>query len=244
MISFPDVALTRDSVLPVLTPLVENGDVKLEAVMNTHKHGDHSGGNDKMLKTFKAANGDELPLIAGRGSPRVTRVPEDGSGFTFGSINVKAIHTPCHTDESICWHFTDSSSVNTAKKTNNAVFTGDTLFSGGCGRFFEGSPAEMDTALNKKLAALPDDTRIYPGHEYTKSNAKFAVSVSSKPEVQQLLDYSTKNEVTTGRWTMGEEKEHNVFMMLQDDEIRTKTQGKDNADVMGKLREMKNNFRG
>lgn len=218
--------------------------------MNTHKHGDHSGGNEKMLNTFKSEDGKELPIIAGRESPLVTRVPEHGSGFTFGSINVKALHTPCHTQDSICWHFTDNTDKTGTPKdameqrTKNAVFTGDTLFSGGCGRFFEGSPAEMNTALNKTLASLPDDTRIYPGHEYTKSNAKFGVSVSDKPEVKDLLDYSTNNEVTAGRWTMAEEKKHNVFMMLQDEEIRSKTQGKDDNEVMGKLREMKNNFRG
>lgn len=157
---------------------------------------------------------------------------------------MKALHTPCHTQDSICWHFTDSSSGNTAEKTNNAVFTGDTLFSGGCGRFFEGTPDEMDKALNKTLGFLPDDTRIYPGHEYTKSNAKFAVSVSSKPEVKELLEYSTQNEVTTGRWNMGEEKRHNVFIMLNDSEIKQKTGAEGPADVMAKLREMKNGFRG
>lgn len=224
--------------------MVKNGDIKLTAIMNTHKHHDHSGGNATMLSTFKAPNGGDLPLIAGTGSPRVTKVYEHGTGFSFGSVSVKALHTPCHTDDSICWHFTDSSTGNTAEKTKNAVFTGDTLFSGGCGRFFEGSPAEMDTALNKTLAALPDDTRIYPGHEYTKANAKFAVTVSGKSEVRQLLEFATKNEVTTGRWTMAEEKKHNVFMMLKDEEIRKKTQGKDETEAMAKLREMKDNFRG
>lgn len=218
--------------------------------MNTHKHGDHSGGNKTMLVTFKSEDGKELPIIAGRESPLVTRVPEHGSSFTFGSINVKALHTPCHTQDSICWHFTDDSKADGTPKdlldqrTNNAVFTGDTLFSGGCGRFFEGSPAEMNTALNKTLASLPEDTRIYPGHEYTKSNAKFGVSVSEKPEVAELLKYSTENEVTAGRWTMAEEKKHNVFMMLQDEDIKSKTQGKDDTEIMAKLREMKNNFRG
>lgn len=137
---------------------------------------------------------------------------------------------------------TDSSSGSGPEKTNKAVFTGDTLFSGGCGRFFEGSGEEMDAALNKVLGGLDGETRIYPGHEYTKSNAKFAVSVSGMKEVQGLLDYSTANEVTTGRWTMEEEKKHNVFMMLQDPEIQSKTGKKEPSEVMDKLREMKNNF--
>lgn len=203
-----------------------------------------------MLETFKSADGQALPVIAGRQSTAVTKSPAHGESFSFGSISVKALHTPCHTQDSICWHFTDSTSpISTPsdlldQRTNNAVFTGDTLFSGGCGRFFEGTPGEMDRALNKTLAELPDETRIYPGHEYTKANAKFGVSVSSKPEVKELLGFAEGNEVTTGRWTMAEEKRHNVFMMLGDDEVRRKTNGKGGEDVMGRLREMKNGFRG
>lgn len=203
-----------------------------------------------MLKFLKAADGQQLPVIGGRDCEAVTRSPSHGESFSFGSISVKALHTPCHTQDSICWQFTDSSpSTGTPsnlldQRTNNAVFTGDTLFSGGCGRFFEGTPLEMHTALNLILGRLPDNTRIYPGHEYTKANAKFGVSVSGKKEVRELLDYATENEVTTGRWTMAEEKKHNVFMMLKDEEIREKTGGEDEEDVMGKLREMKNNFRG
>lgn len=84
----------------------------------------------------------------------MTKTPSHGETFTIGdSIKVKALHTPCHTQDSICYLFEDGS--------DKAVFTGDTLFIGGCGRFFEGTPEEMHKALNETLAALPDDTKVY-----------------------------------------------------------------------------------
>ena len=98
---------------------------------------------------------------------------------------------------------------------DRAVFTGDTLFIGGCGRFFEGTAAEMDKALNEVLAALPDDTKVYPGHEYTKGNVKFAVSVVQDEAVQRLQKFTEENKQTQGKFTIGDEKKHNVFMRLK-----------------------------
>lgn len=87
------------------------------------------------------------------------------------------------------------------------VFTGDTLFIGGCGRFFEGNAQEMNKALNEVLAALPDDTKVYPGHEYTKGNVKFAKKVlGSDDAVRRLDEYSMENKETQGKFTMGDEK--------------------------------------
>ncbi|VTT68517.1 unnamed protein product [Fusarium fujikuroi] len=100
--------------------------------------------------------------------------------------------------DSICFFFQDGD--------QRAVFTGDTLFTGGCGRFFEGTAEEMHVALNKHLASLPDDTVVFPGHEYTGSNAKFAISVSHSEPVQQLLSFSDANPVTVGKYTIGHEK--------------------------------------
>src|SRR5450432_4172881 len=92
--------------------------------------------------------------------------------------------------------------------------TSDTLFQGGCGRFFEGTPAEMHASLSY-LGTLPDDTVVYNGHEYTRGNLKFAQTVdpsnSALSQLQQLCD---SNEITAGRSTMGEEKAWNVFMRL------------------------------
>merc|ERR1712098_41609 len=100
--------------------------------------------------------------------------------------------------------------------TGRVIFTGDTLFHGGCGRFFEGTPEEMDTALNKTLAAVPDDTKVYPGHEYTKANVKFAMGVLQSEPVKKLHTFAENNKETQGKFTIGDEKKHNVFMRMDD----------------------------
>lgn len=143
-------------------------------------------------------------------------------------IKVTALHTPCHTQDSICYLLEDEA------KGERAVFTGDTLFVGACGRFFEGEPKEMDTALNEVLAGLPDDTMVYvrdaslpsplyqantttpqPGHEYTAQNAKFAsATLPSDPAVKKLHDHATNTPRTEGKTTIGDEKGWNVFMRL------------------------------
>jgi hydroxyacylglutathione hydrolase len=100
------------------------------------------------------------------------------------------------------------------------VFTGDTLFQGGCGRFFEGSGAEMHASLSY-LGTLPDATVVYNGHEYTKSNLAFGKSVDPENAALNALQaLVTADEVTTGRSTIGDEKEWNVFMRLNTDAVR------------------------
>jgi hydroxyacylglutathione hydrolase len=101
----------------------------------------------------------------------------------------------------------------------------------------------MHEALNERLAALPDDTVVYPGHEYTKANVKFAASVSQREAVQSLHSFAEDNKITTGKFTIGDEKEHNVFMRVEDPEIQKQTGETEPVAVMAKLREMKNNFK-
>ncbi|KAL8776898.1 MAG: hypothetical protein Q9194_002876 [Teloschistes cf. exilis] len=114
----------------------------------------------------------------------------------------------------------------------------------GCGRFFEGTPAEMHTALNKTLASLPDDTKVYaqPGHEYTKQNVKFLTTVLQTEPVKKLQAFAENNQQTQGKFTIGDEKQYNVFMRLDDPTVQKATGKTDPVDVMGKLREMKNSM--
>ncbi|PQE23714.1 hydroxyacylglutathione hydrolase protein [Rutstroemia sp. NJR-2017a WRK4] len=241
-----------EEVVPVLKPQLLDGTINLTAIVNTHHHWDHAGGNAKLL-AYPEFEGK--PVIGGKDCERVTTTPKNGEGFKIGDISVKALYTPCHTQDSICWFMEDS--------TGRAVFTGDTLFHGGCGRFFEGTAEEMHTALNKTLAALPDDTKVYPGHEYTKANVKFAVSVSQSEPVKKLEAFAEANKETQGKFTIGDEKvrhvttwvwlidvvlmklfqKHNVFMMVDDPEIQKATGETEPVKVMAKLREMKNNFK-
>ncbi|KAL8880649.1 MAG: hypothetical protein Q9198_001985 [Flavoplaca austrocitrina] len=175
------------------------------------------------LSQFKSLS---LPVIGGKDCKSVTTTPKHEETFKIGKqISVRALHTPCHTQDSICWLMEDGD--------EKVVFTGDTLFIGGCGRFFEGTPAQMHTALNKTLAALPDDTKVYPGHEYTKQNVKFLTTVLQTEAVKNLQKFAENNQQTQGKFTIGDEKDPTV----------QKATGKtDPVDVMGKLREMKNNM--
>lgn len=221
-----------DEVSPVLKQAISAGKINLKAIVNTHHHWDHAGGNKKLRSGLGTP---DLPIIGGKDCEAVTRTPADGEGFNVGNIAVKGIHTPCHTQDSICWFAQDGN--------EKAVFTGDTLFHGGCGRFFEGTAEEMHTALNEKLAALPDDTKVYPGHEYTKSNVKFGISVLQSEAVKKLQAFAENNKETQGQFTIGDEKQHNVFMRVEDPEIQKATGRTDSVEVMAKLREMKNNFK-
>jgi hydroxyacylglutathione hydrolase len=154
----------------VLKEQINSGEINLTAIVNTHQYGtlftqnhhhiliflshnshwDHAGGNKKLLAQSEFSG---KPVIGGKDCEAVTKTPANGETFNIGSITVKALYTPCHTKDSICWFMQDGE--------EKAVFTGDTLFHGGCGRFFQGTPEQMHTALNKTLASLPDDTKVY-----------------------------------------------------------------------------------
>lgn len=216
-------------VLPVLKKQTDSGDIKLISIINTHHHRDHAGGNADLLKQYP------LPIIGGRDCDKVSETPAHNSTFKIGEgIKVTALHTPCHTQDSICYYMEDGN--------DRAVFTGDTLFIGGCGRFFEGNAKEMHKALNEVLAALPDDTKVYPGHEYTKTNVKFGVTISQDTAMKNLESFANNNKETQGRFTIGDEKKHNVFMRVDDPEIQKKVGETDPIGVMTKLRELKNSM--
>ncbi|KAK5167799.1 Cytoplasmic glyoxalase II [Saxophila tyrrhenica] len=209
-----------------------------------------------MLKWYAALvelKSYSVPIIGGKDCAKVSKTPSHGDTFTIGdSIKVKALHTPCHTQDSICYFFEDGN--------DRAVFTGDTLFIGGmlsavsplhrrltdtvagCGRFFEGTPQEMDKALNETLAALPDDTKVFPGHEYTKGNVKFGIKVLQSEPVKNLESFANSNKQTQGKFTIGDEKKHNVFMRLDDPTVQKFTGKTGRVDVMGALREAKNSM--
>ncbi|OKL58211.1 putative hydroxyacylglutathione hydrolase [Talaromyces atroroseus] len=217
-----------EEVIPVLKSEDAAGKIKLNAIVNTHHHWDHAGGNDEILKDFP-----HLQVIGGANCQSVTKTPAHVETWKLGErITIKALHTPCHTQDSICYFLEDGS--------QRVVFTGDTLFTGGCGRFFEGDAAQMHKALNETLASLPDDTKVYSGHEYTKSNVKFLLAVSNSEAIKKLQDFAEKNQRTQGILTIADEKAHNVFMRLDDPDVLKATGKRDPIEVMAALREMKN----
>ncbi|KAL0563696.1 Cytoplasmic glyoxalase II [Marasmius crinis-equi] len=214
--------------------------VQLVAGITTHHHHDHSGGNEKFAKTFPS-----VPMYGGSNQiPALTDLVKDKDEFKVGdNIHVKCMATPCHTQDSICFHVTDSTNNNHP----GGVFTGDTLFIGGCGRFFEGNATEMLNALNY-LGTLPSSTVVLNGHEYTKGNLSFAKSIEpDSAGVKKLEELVQKHEITTGNSTIGDEKEWNPFMRLANPTVRSSAKvssGASDSDVMAALRELKNNFRG
>ncbi|KAK2590552.1 Cytoplasmic glyoxalase II [Conoideocrella luteorostrata] len=210
-------------VAPILKEAISSGSINLKGIVNTHHHWDHAGGNKKLLE---ALGTPDLQIIGGKSCEGVTKTPAHEETFKLGNVVIKGVHTPCHTQDSICFFMEDD--------TGKAVFTGDTLFISGCGRFFEGNAAEMHEALNRRLASLPNDTVVYPGHEYTKANVKFTISVLQSDPVKKLQAFADGNEVTTGKFTIGDEK---------DPGVQKATGATDPVDVMAKLREMKNNFK-
>lgn len=149
--------------------IAEYPDYQLSKVFTTHKHMDHAGGNDVIYEHFP-----DVDIIGGTIDQILCcrTCVSDGDIITFGNLKVHVLHTPGHTNGHICYFIPAQPGCDTP-----AVFTGDTLFIGGCGKFFEGTGAEMYNSLNK-LTALPGNTEVYCGHEYTTSNYRFALSIN------------------------------------------------------------------
>ncbi|KAI0079995.1 hydroxyacylglutathione hydrolase [Panus rudis PR-1116 ss-1] len=222
--------------VPKVQAAAEKEGVQIVACLTTHHHHDHSGGNQAFAQRYPG-----VPIYGGSNQiPALTNLVKDKDEFKVDNISVKCMATPCHTQDSICFHATSSAGV----EHPGAVFTGDTLFIAGCGRFFEGTGDEMVSALSY-LSTLPDKTIVYNGHEYTGGNLAFAKSVDpANPALGRLATLVKENEITTGLTTIGDEKEWNPFIRLHSESIRKATGASTESDIMDILREKKNNFRG
>ncbi|OAV93915.1 hydroxyacylglutathione hydrolase [Puccinia triticina 1-1 BBBD Race 1] len=227
-------------------------------ILTTHHHEDHSGGNLELISFLQEnhTSKDQVKVYGGsKKIPGLTNLAEHKANFNLGSgekagdndggaIEVNCLATPCHTGDSICYYVRDP-----RQGGPGCVFTGDTLFVAGCGRFFEGTAEEMDQALNQRLGSLPDETITYVGHEYTKSNAVFAKSI--EPHNQHLLaliqacDSKDSAGITTGKYTIGDEKKFNPFMRLEEPHVvgAVGLNSPSRVEVMTKLRELKNSFK-
>ncbi|PCH38274.1 hydroxyacylglutathione hydrolase [Wolfiporia cocos MD-104 SS10] len=221
--------------VPKVAAAAEKAGVEIVAGITTHHHFDHSGGNQ--AKQFPG-----VPIYGGSDKvPALTNLVKDKDEFTVGTgIQVKCLATPCHTQDSICYYVTASGSA----EHPGGVFTGDTLFIAGCGRFFEGTGEEMHAALTY-LGTLPAQTVVYNGHEYTAGNLKFARSVDQQnAALDRLAGIVAENKIVTGLTTIGDEKEWNPFMRLDSGPIKSATGQTGDSAIMDALREMKNSFRG
>ncbi|KAH8300480.1 hypothetical protein KR018_008491 [Drosophila ironensis] len=223
---------------------VEEEKVTLKKVLTTHHHWDHAGGNEKLVKMFPQ------PLEVYGGDDRIGamnhKVRQDDS-LEIGGLKVRCLSTPCHTTGHICYHVTSGDG-----SVPGAVFTGDTLFQGGCGRFFEGTAQEMYDALCTKLSALPDNTKVFCGHEYTLQNMSFARHVEpDNAVIQQRIEWAKHRRASqdpTVPSTIGEEKAWNPFMRVHVAAVQQHAAGNatdpiDPISVMGKLRREKDTFK-
>ncbi|XP_074866323.1 hydroxyacylglutathione hydrolase, mitochondrial isoform X3 [Carettochelys insculpta] len=160
----------------------------------------------------------------------------------LGSLHVKCLATPCHTSGHICYYVTKPNSSEPP-----AVFTGDTLFVAGCGKFFEGTPEEMYKALIEILGRLDPETRVYCGHEYTINNLKFARHVEpSNAAIQRKLAWA-KAKYDSGEptipSTIAEEFTYNPFMRVREKTVQQHAGETDPIRTMGVIRKEKDNFR-
>ena len=222
---------------PVLQKLEELG-AELVAIFNTHHHGDHVGGNAKLLDRFPAAI--VYAGIHDRGRIPGQRVELNaGDRVKFGDRVGEVLFVPGHTRAHIAYYFPPIADEP------GELFCGDTLFSAGCGRLFEGTPAQMVNSLSQ-IRALPDNTRVWCAHEYTLSNLKFAVSVDRQnPDLQarfaEVQAARSHNEATIPS-SLGLEKRTNPFLRWDTPAIQTAMNRTDMIATFAALRQQKDQF--
>lgn len=222
---------------PVLDALTAHG-LRLDAILVTHHHPDHVGG----VETLVERTGAPVHGPAGESIPRRTAALRGGDYVKLATLGLgfEVIDVPGHTAGHIAFH------------GHGSLFCGDTLFSGGCGRLFEGTPAQMLESLDR-LRALPPETRMYCAHEYTASNLRFALAV--EPVNADLVSHAD----LVAQWrangrpsvpsTLGLERRINPFLRTREATVRAAAERRagrplaDDVDAFAVVREWKNEFR-
>jgi hydroxyacylglutathione hydrolase len=217
---------------PIIKALQREG-WTLTDILVTHHHTDHVGGIAELKAKYDCRvvapydKGTEIPLVDER--------VKDGANVKVGNLTARVLETPGHTLDHVSYMF----------DADHALFCADTLFSIGCGRVFEGTYPMMWESL-LKLRALPNDTRIYCGHEYTASNVKFALGVEPnnpalKARAEEVTKLRAANQPTVPT-LIRDEKEANVFLRADVPAVAAAVglAGKSPAEVFGELRERKN----
>lgn len=206
--------------VPVLNFLHDNH-LQPSALFCTHHHGDHIDGIDELLSKWP-----DMKIYASAKDryriPAADNDLQDGQVFTWNGIDFLPIETPGHTKHHLCFHTKDL----------NAVFTGDTLFSMGCGRLFEGTPEDMFSSL-ARLKNLPGDTQIYGGHEYTLKNGEFSLSIQRNPDIERRIE-NVKSALSQGKASLpvSLETENTTNLFLKAETV----------EEFARLRELRNHF--
>ncbi len=230
------VAVDPGDAVPVLEHLATAG-LDLAAILVTHHHGDHVGGVSRLVEQF------EVPVFgpATESIPCRTTALTQGDVVELGELGLRfdVLDVPGHTAGHIAYH------------GHGSLFCGDTLFSGGCGRLFEGTPSQMTTSLDR-LSALPPETRVYCTHEYTLSNLRFARMVEPGNDALSAYCQRAKHHRAQGQPTLPStlalEAEINPFLRCDTETVRESAERyrgsslKDRVDVFAAVRAWKDEF--
>ena len=220
--------------LPIIN-FLEKKKLKLDYILNTHHHYDHIGGNIELKEMYNAKivgfAGDKHRIIG------IDIKLEDNANWYFGNSFVKILHIPGHTLGHICFFF----------EKQKIAFTGDTLFSLGCGRIFEGNHKQMLKSLNI-IKKLPKDTKIYCGHEYSYKNAEFCIkydkgNIDLNKKFEKIKRLRLEN-LPTLPTCLEEELKSNIFLRCDQNDLKVKLnmKNKDDSEVFRKLRDLKDSF--
>uniref|UniRef100_M4BD48 hydroxyacylglutathione hydrolase n=1 Tax=Hyaloperonospora arabidopsidis (strain Emoy2) TaxID=559515 RepID=M4BD48_HYAAE len=224
-------------ILPILREEEKARNRQFLGILTTHKHADHAGGNNEMAKQYPGV------MIVGpkhEPIPARNRSVSGGETFKIGAAKVEVLDVACHTKAHVAYVVTGDN------ETPPLLFPGDTLFVGGCGRFFEGTAADMYKALYDVILKLPMDTKVYCGHEYTMSNLRFALSID--PSNQALRDKIAAVRIHRDKQlpsvpsSLREEMLYNPFLRVHDETIRHAVGGSDAVSVLENLRRRKDSF--
>jgi hydroxyacylglutathione hydrolase len=203
---------------------VEKLGVRVTKVMSTHHHLDHSGANPELAARFRA------PVVGHRSDsariPGFTDGVEEGERVRVGGLAAEVLFIPAHTRAHVAYVFP------------GAVFCGDTLFAGGCGRLFEGNPQMMHEALNVKLAKLPDATLVYCGHEYTENNLRFALTLEpgNAALVERMARVRERRAKAAADWHDASEAEMTVPSTLADERATNPFMRAHSAELVANVR--------
>ena len=216
-----DACVVDPSEAKPIINFIERGNINLKYILNTHHHFDHIGGNKELTEKYNS-------IVVGykhdaERIPEISILVEDNQIWKKDNFEAKIIHIPGHTTGHIGFYFFNE----------KMIFTGDTLFSLGCGKIFEGTYKQMFESLSK-IKNLPDDTKIYCGHEYTLQNSNFCITNDPKnlnlqnmiTKIKEKLDYNKPTIPSI----LKDEKECNIFLRAK------------NVESFSKLRDLKDNF--
>jgi hydroxyacylglutathione hydrolase len=227
-------AIDAPEAAPVEAALTASG-WKLSDILVTHHHGDHTAGITELKQRHRARV--VAPHREAAKIPGVDETVAEGDTVAVGTLSARVIETPGHTLGQINYFFPAA----------KLLFAGDTLFSIGCGRVIEGTPEMMWQSL-LKLRALPDDTRIFCGHEYTDANIRFALTIEPNNPALTARAAEVKRQIAAGEPTipslMGDEKRANVFLRADEPDVAAAVglAGKLPAQVFAEVRARKNRF--